>query len=110
MADGGRRALNRRRTGCGAAAGWGKAELIRLRREPLVEVGLLRGSKLDAVVDAVDGFGERALGGVDFVGVEEAGDVVALLGTLQKEPVAATTRTPELVVNCAWTLSQLLRM
>ena len=45
----------------------------------MVEIGLLSGAKLDAGVDAVEGFGEGSLGGFDGVGGEEGGDLVAFL-------------------------------
>jgi len=46
--------------------------------QPFVQIGLLRGAAVNAVIDAVNCFGKCAFAGGYLVGGEEAGDFFAL--------------------------------
>ena len=53
--------------------------LVCVSLQPLMQIGLLPGTQLNAVVDAVDRFGKRAFAGFDLMGGEETGHFFALL-------------------------------
>ena len=52
--------------------------LLWLSLQPLMEAWFLCGTQLDAIIHAVDGLGESTLRGLDFMGGEEADDVIPL--------------------------------